>query len=120
MTTTSTDTASYLRGRLHMAGIGADSPLSAAVDVLQVLILEIPREALDKWRRELDIAVWKVRPPDRSTWGLRPDQQAATERLIGQPPGAAGAVADTRASRPATLAAQPGRAPQRPSTPAVR
>lgn len=79
---TQTDTAAYLRGRLFMAGVSDRTPLATALDVLTVLVMEVPTDELRKWRRELDAALWKVRPPDRSTWGLLPDQVASTERLI--------------------------------------
>ncbi len=39
---------------------------------------------LRKWRDQVDIASWKVKPPDRSSWGLRPDQVAQQQRLIKQ------------------------------------
>lgn len=99
MTSARTDVASFLRGKLHMAGIDRSSPIQVAVDVLQVLVMDVPADDLKKWRREMDAAMWKVRPPDRATWGLRPDQQQETERLLGGP---SPRVADSRASTPAT------------------
>lgn len=77
-----TDTAAYIRGKLFMAGVGQRTPLGTALDVLQVLVMDVPVDEIRKWRRELDIALWKVTPPSRETWGLEPDQVVATERLI--------------------------------------
>lgn len=79
-----TDVAAYMRGKLRMAGVDADTPLRDALDCLQVVIMEVPVDELKKWRREFDSALWKIRPPDRSTWGLAPEQQAATARLTGE------------------------------------
>lgn len=52
--------------------------------MLMVLLTDgIPKEPLQKLRQSLDRASWAARPPDRDSWGLRPDQQAATARLMG-------------------------------------
>lgn len=82
MTSTRTDNAAYVRGKLHMAGVDESTPISTALDVVIVVAMEVPGDELRKWRRELDRALWRVRPPDRETWGLEPHQIAATERLI--------------------------------------
>lgn len=76
------DTSAYLRGKLRLSGIGDDTDLADACDVLTVLLSDgVPGEALTKLRRSVDRAAWKIRPPDRSTWGLTPEQQAAAARL---------------------------------------
>lgn len=82
-----TDPAAYMRGKLFMAGVDDRTPISAALDVVQVIVMEIPGDELKKWRRELDRALWRVRPPDRETWGLLPEHVAAQERLIRHSPG---------------------------------
>lgn len=65
-----------------MAGVRSSTPLGDALDVVQVVIMEVPVEELEKWRRRFDVALWGVREPSRETWGLEPSQIAATERLI--------------------------------------
>lgn len=46
-----------------------------------VLADGVPAEQLTKLRRNVDIATWKIKPPDRETWGARPDQVEQMERL---------------------------------------
>ncbi len=80
---TGSDTAAYLRGKLRLAGIGDDTPLDVVCDAVMVLMVDgVPD--LRKWRDQVDIASWKVKPPDRASWGLRPDQAAAAQKLMGQ------------------------------------
>lgn len=97
-----------------MAGITSTSPIKNAVDVIQVLVMDVPTDDLKKWRNELDAALWKIRPPDRATWGLRPDQQQETQRLIGGP---TPRVADTRASTPPVAPRHGGGRPPVPPGP---
>lgn len=85
MTTQRTDTAAFVRGKLHMAGVDRATPIATAVDVITVIAMDVPTDDLKKWRREFDSALWRVRPPDRATWGLRPDQAAETRRLTAGP-----------------------------------
>lgn len=67
-----------------MAGVRPNTPLGAACDVLLALEVEgVPGEQLTKWRRNLDQALWKIRPPDRESWGLLPEQQEQMRRLAG-------------------------------------
>lgn len=84
---------SYVRGRLVMAGLGGHAPVGDVLDVLTVIVMETPGEALGKWRDGIDRVVARARhasastaapsTPDRATWGLLPDQAAATQRLMG-------------------------------------
>jgi hypothetical protein len=87
MAAAQTDPGAFVRGKLFMAGIDDRIPIATALDVLQVVIMEVPTDDLRKWRRELDRALWRVRPPDRDTWGLLPEHVAAQERLIRSSPG---------------------------------
>lgn len=76
------DTSAYLRGKLRLSGIDGDTDVADVCDVLTVLLSDgVPGEALTKLRRSVDRAAWKIKPPDRDSWGLAPDQQAATARL---------------------------------------
>lgn len=67
----------YLRGRLWMAGIRRNTPLSVALDVLDVVMMDTPVEALTKRRQSLEIemAVARARAGrvDRDSWGVPPD-----------------------------------------------
>jgi hypothetical protein len=83
MTTGGTDIASYIRGRLHLAGITDRTPIGTVVDVLLTIVIDVPRDALEQWRRKLNPVLWKIRPPDRETWGMSPEQQAAMAKLAG-------------------------------------
>lgn len=77
------DTAAYLRGKLRLAGVDGDTELDEMCDVLTVVLVDgVPGEQLGRWRDQLDQAAWKIKPPDRSSWGLRPDQIAAQRRLM--------------------------------------
>jgi hypothetical protein len=87
LTVDRSDSAAYIRGKLFMAGVDARTPLCIVLDVLTVLSLETPVDELRKWRKELDAALWRAQPPDRDTWGLRPEHQAQTERLMRGAPG---------------------------------
>lgn len=66
----------YLRGRLWMAGVRDHTPVRTALDVLEVVSMDTPSEALTKRRRELDIHLNTHRARsgriDRDTWGLPP------------------------------------------------
>lgn len=95
MTTGGTDIAAYLRGKLHLARIDHTTPLATALDVLMTLVVDVPMETLEDWRKRFDRALLdgsraKARPgtpapkapiPDRATWGLLPEHQAAMKRL---------------------------------------
>lgn len=74
--------AAYLRGKLRLAGVGPDTDLEELCDVLTVLEVDgVPGDQLKRWRTDVDRAAWRLRPPDRETWGLRPDQAAEQQRL---------------------------------------
>jgi hypothetical protein len=83
MTTGGTDIASYIRGRLHLAGITDRTPIGTVVDVLLTIVIDVPRDGLEQWRRKLNPVLWKIRPPDRETWGMSPEQQAQMAKLAG-------------------------------------
>jgi hypothetical protein len=95
MTCGPTDIAAYLRGRLHLAGVDADTPVGTVLDVLLTIVVDVPADALKDWRKNFDRA---LRPlarqhpesrrvyPDRETWGLLPQQQAAMAKLAGTRP----------------------------------
>jgi len=86
MTVTKTDIAAYVRGRLFMAGVDYRASICDALDVLQVVMLEVPVEGLRKWRDEFERALAKVRPFDRETWGLEPEHVAAQNWMNQLPP----------------------------------
>lgn len=83
-----------MRGRLFMTGVDDRTPVSDVLDVLTVVVMDTPGEALGKWRTGLDRAVAvaraataKARGPvatrlDRATWGLQPDQIESTKRFM--------------------------------------
>ena len=86
MTTAQSDTAAYLRGKLRLAGIDGAEHISDVCDVLTVLEVDgVPGEQLTRWRRNFDRAMWRIRPPDRESWGTSEQQQAAMSRLSGEP-----------------------------------
>jgi hypothetical protein len=77
------DTASFLRGKAFIAGVRDDTPLSTACDVYLVLEVEgVPGKEMKEWRRRLDKQVTKSKPVDRESWGLAPEQIAATQKLM--------------------------------------
>jgi len=71
-----------------MAGVTEDIPLGTAIDVLTVLIIDVPTDQIKEWRKQLDDALMRVNPRSaRDTWGLEPDQQAAMSWMLdGLPP----------------------------------
>lgn len=82
-----------MRGRLFIAGVGPDTPLGDALDVLTVIVMDTPGEALKKWRTGIDrvVAAAQIRAsaaksatgkPDRATWGLAPGQIEQTRRFM--------------------------------------
>jgi hypothetical protein len=83
MTTGGSDVAGYMRGRLHVGGVDAGTPLCTALDVLLTIVIDTPRDALEQWRRKFNPLLWKIRPPDRETWGATPEQQAEMAKLAG-------------------------------------
>lgn len=83
-----------MRGRLFLAGVDDLTPISDVLDVLTVVVMDCPGEALQKWRTGLDRAVAAARAAtarergpvatrmDRATWGLQPDQIEATKQFM--------------------------------------
>lgn len=81
-----------MRGRLFLAGVDEDTPVGDVLDVLTVVVMDCPGEALQKWRSGLDraISVATAREPraterralDRASWGLQPDQIESTRRFM--------------------------------------
>lgn len=83
-----------MRGRLFLAGVRGRTPISDVLDVLTVIVMDTPGEALAKWRSGLDRAVSATRarnqtpPPgnntvgSRATWGLEPGQIEAHSRFM--------------------------------------
>lgn len=71
-----------------MAGVTGSTNSSDVLDVITVLMFEIPAEQLRKYRDRLNrsVAAARVRAGqfDRRTWGLQPDQIVATQRLMGR------------------------------------
>lgn len=70
-----------------MAGITGATDLGDALDVITAVMFDAPRKALEEYRSRLDrrITAAKVSSGqfDRRTWGMQPDQIAATQRLMG-------------------------------------
>lgn len=104
MATTRSDSASYLRGKAHMAGIGPSTPLRLACDVLLTIEVDgVPGDQVKQWRKAIDRQLL-VRPaaagrpagPDRETWGLAPEQMAATSKLTAGSRGLAEVAARAR------------------------
>ncbi len=59
-----------------------DTELDVLCDALIFVLSDgVPGEQLSKLRKNVDRASWAIRPPDRSTWGLSPEQQADMKRL---------------------------------------
>ena len=66
MTTGGTDIASYIRGRLHLAGVTDRTPIGTVLDV-RSRSSSVPRVALEQWLRKLNPVLWKIWPPDRES-----------------------------------------------------
>lgn len=63
--------------------------MSAALDVLTVIVMDTPVKALGEWRRNLDRAALAARiaaghKPDRASWGMQPDQVEQQRRFLAQ------------------------------------
>lgn len=61
-------------------GTGLDELCDALIFVLSE---GVPGEQLSTLRKNVDRASWRIRPPDRETWGLSAAQQAEMRRLAG-------------------------------------
>lgn len=91
MTTGGTDIASWMRGRLFLAGVDDDTPVGTVLDVLSTVIVEVPKDQLTEWRRRFDriltpIAAKAEKPLyDRETFGLLAEHQAGMRKLAGIP-----------------------------------
>jgi hypothetical protein len=86
-----------MRGRLFLAGVDDRTPITDVCDVLTVVVMDTPGEALGKWRAGLDraattaraaamrsaapAAAQAVRAATRASWGLSPEQIASTQRF---------------------------------------
>lgn len=85
------DVATYLRGQLRLRGVDGDTPLDETLDAVMALEVEgVPGEQIGRWRKATDRASWRIRPPDRESWGERPEQQAQMARLAKGGPAAPG------------------------------
>ena len=82
-----------MRGRLFLGGVTGETPVSDALDVLTVVLMDTPGDALKKWRTGLDRAVAAARArgavvsggkPDRASWGLAPGQVEAQRRFMNR------------------------------------
>jgi hypothetical protein len=84
-----------MRGRLFLGGVRNKTPIDTVLDVLSVVVMDCPGEALSKWRTGLDRAVAQAgvrsapvnpapatREDVRARWGLEPHQVAATQRFM--------------------------------------
>lgn len=74
-----------------MAGVTSETGMSDVLDVLTVVMLDIPERQLQKWRQFMDratvVAQAKAGTLDRATWGLQPhqiEQQQAAMRTLGR------------------------------------
>lgn len=81
----------YVRGRLFMAGVTDATDLGDALDVLTVVLMDTPGEALGVWRRRMDLVTAQAQARsgrvDRASWGLRPEQvqqQKQAMRTLGE------------------------------------
>ena len=79
-----------MRGRLFLADVRPQTALTDVLDVLTVIMLETPGEALKQWRAGLDRAAAAAaaasrkpvtREQLRATWGLEPHQIEAHRRF---------------------------------------
>lgn len=85
------DVATYFRGQLRLRGVDGDTPLDEVLDAVMALEVEgVPGEQIGKWRKATDRATWKIRPPDRASWGQAPGQQESMRRLARGGPAAPG------------------------------
>lgn len=74
-----------------MAGVDEDTPLGTALDVISVLIIDVPTDQIKQWRKQLDDALVQVNPVSaRDTWGLEADHQAAMGWMLDRIPPAVG------------------------------
>jgi hypothetical protein len=100
------DIAAYLRGRMILAGLDDRAPVSTVLDVLMTTMVDTPAKELEEWRQRFDRAIYSPtltavpdlpaetpkqqtgqrQWPDRATWGLLPNQVAATNRLMNAAP----------------------------------
>ena len=71
-----------------MAGVKSNTSLSDVLDLLTVIMLEVPEQHLRKWRQGMDraavVAQAKAGTLDRKTWGLAPHQVEQQRRALEQ------------------------------------
>lgn len=79
--------ASYIRGKLALAGVDLSTDLATWLDSVYAVWIEAPHEALEKASSHMIKATARLRPEEaRETWGMRPEHQAMAGRL-GRGPG---------------------------------
>jgi hypothetical protein len=73
----------YIRGKLRIAGVDLRTPIADTLDVLYVILTEIPHEVLTKLRDGL-VTAEAIADPQRAreTWGLTADHQAMSAGLL--------------------------------------
>ncbi len=76
--------AAYVRGRLVLAGVDLSVPASDWLDAVWAAYVDSPHDLLKKLQREVVIATAKIMP-DRSTWGLLPEQQKLAGHMVARP-----------------------------------
>lgn len=76
--------AAYVRGRLVLAGVDLSVPAPDWLDAVWAAWVDSPHELLKKAQREVVIATAKIMP-DRSTWGLLPEQQKLAGHMAARP-----------------------------------
>lgn len=82
--TAPSDMGAFLRTKLRSYGVTDDTDLPVLCDAIVTVLSEgAPGEQLEKLRRQIDRAAWRVKPPDRQTWGLLPGQAEQAARLAG-------------------------------------
>jgi hypothetical protein len=74
----------YIRGKLIQYGADLRTPLADALDLIYVILTEIPHEVLTCLRDGLTTAEAMIDPEGaRATWGLLPDHQDMSRGLVG-------------------------------------
>lgn len=72
-----------MRGELYLAGVDESrAPAARWLDAVYAIVMRAPHEVLEKMQSQLTIQTARLRP-DRETWGLLPDQVAASAKLVG-------------------------------------
>lgn len=72
-----------MRGQMFASGVTDETPLAMWLDVAYATLVNAPHEILGKVHDQMVLTAARI-APDRSTWGLLPEHQEMSRRVMRQ------------------------------------